>query len=65
MEEKIYNLAEVAEYFKVRVQTVKNWITRKQIKAFRTPGGMPMITEAEIKRIVNGDEINAVLKEGK
>lgn len=52
MEEKLYTVAEIAEYFKVTSQAVHMWIVRKKINCICTPGGEKRITESELKRIL-------------
>lgn len=53
MEEKLYTVKEVAEYFKVKVSAVHNWIARGNMNAVTTPGGERRVTDTEIKRIIN------------
>ena len=52
MEEKLYTVAEVAEYFKVTAQAVHMWITRGKMNCITTPGGEKRITESELKRVL-------------
>lgn len=52
MEEKLYTVAEVAEYFKVTAQAVHMWIVRGKINSISTPGGEKRITESELKRVL-------------
>ena len=52
MEEKLYTVAEIAEYFKVTAQAVHMWIVRGKINAISTPGGEKRITESELKRVL-------------
>lgn len=52
MEEKIYTVKETAEYFKVSVQAVHNWINAGKLNAITTPGGEKRVLEGEIKRIL-------------
>ena len=56
MEEVLYTVAEVAEYFKVGVTAVHNWIARGKLNAITTPGGEKRILESEIKRIITGNK---------
>lgn len=53
MDEKLYTVKEVAEYFKVTVQAVHNWINSGKIEYTSTPGGEKRITESAIKKIIN------------
>ena len=52
MEDKIYTVKEVADYFKVSAPAVHNWINRGQINTTATPGSEYRITESEIKRVL-------------
>lgn len=52
MEEKLYTVAEIAEYFKVGVTAVHMWIARGKLNAIATPGGEKRITETELKRVL-------------
>ena len=56
MEEKIYTVKEVAEYYKVTVQAVHNWITKGKLNAISTPGGETRVMESEIKRVLKTRE---------
>lgn len=52
LEDKIYTVKETAEYFKVTVQAVHNWINSGKLNAISTPGGEKRVLESEIKRIL-------------
>ena len=53
MNDKLYTVAEVAEYFKVHYKTVRRWIREGELSAFKV-GRAYRITESALKAYEQG-----------
>lgn len=50
--EKLYTSHEVADFFRVHVTTVREWVKAGKISAIRTPGSNRMrFAESEVRRL--------------
>ena len=51
MENKIYTLKEAAKFLHIEIKTMRNWIAKGNITAFKYPNGKKwMIAESELER---------------
>ncbi|MEM3485148.1 MAG: helix-turn-helix domain-containing protein [Candidatus Methanomethyliaceae archaeon] len=53
--EKLYTIAEVAEYLKVKERTVKEWIWRKKLKAIKV-GKSWRVSESALREFLERGE---------
>lgn len=54
--DEVLTVAEVAEVFRINRKTVANWIYRRKLPAFKTPGGHYRVYRKDVEH---------ALKEGK
>jgi len=53
--DKMYTLKEVAELFRVDIQTVRRWTREDKIKSVKIGERLIRIPGKEVKRLLNGD----------
>lgn len=59
MENKIYTLKEAAKFLHIEIKTMRNWIAKGNITAFKYPNGKKwMIAESELERLLNNCTTN-------
>jgi excisionase family DNA binding protein len=53
MQDKILSISEAAKYLGVFPLTLRNWVKKGQLKAFRTLGGHRRFKKSELDKIRN------------
>jgi len=61
--DKVFSIAEAAQYLGVLPLTLRNWEKRGKISPFRTVGGHRRFKKSELDRIMNGAKPEYKLKE--
>jgi excisionase family DNA binding protein len=54
--DRLLTPAEVADMFRVDPKTVTRWAAAGRIRSIRTPGGHRRFREAEVRRLLEGED---------